>query len=430
MKKTTIIIFFLIALLKTQAQDYLIGFAGAGASTTVDSVIVENATQCTSLILSGSDILNLLVTVGINDFSGSSDNSLHIYPNPMTGSCSVDFEATAQGITTLELFDQCGKRIMEVQELLSKGHHTYSLSGIRSGLYMLKIESDKFSYTAKIVSNNTQSGKTDIRHIETAPGINKQITITNTVMPMNLNGGKSVIDMPYTTGDILKFTGKSGNYRTVFILVPTQNQTVTFNFVACSDADSNHYAVVQIGTQLWMAENIKVGVKISGTQDQTNNGIIEKYCYNDADNNCTIYGGLYKWNEMMQYATTPGVQGICPTGWHLPTDVEWTTLTDYLLGRPVAGGKMKETCTALWWSPNVAATNSSGFTGLPGGRCGDGGYFDGMSGMAFFWGSTQFSAPLAENWQLSYFAPHVNGGTTFKTEGYSVRCVQDQQKVR
>jgi uncharacterized protein (TIGR02145 family) len=119
-----------------------------------------------------------------------------------------------------------------------------------------------------------------------------------------------------------------------------------------------------------MAENLNVGTKINSTSDgqlQTDNEILEKYCYNNDIANCNIYGGMYEWNEAMQYDTTEGAQGICPDGWHIPTDAEWTTLTTFLGGESVAGGKMKEAGFAHWYSPNTGATNESGFTGLPGG---------------------------------------------------------------
>jgi len=99
---------------------------------------------------------------------------------------------------------------------------------------------------------------------------------------------------------------------------------------------------------------------INGTEGMSNNWLIEKYCYDNNSDNCDEYGGLYQWNEMMEYTTTPGVQGICPTGWHLPTINEWTLLVDYLGGMTVAGGKMKETGTVHWRTPNIGATNESG----------------------------------------------------------------------
>ena len=190
--------------------------------------------------------------------------------------------------------------------------------------------------------------------------------------------------------------------------------------------DGKVYTTVSIGSQCWMAENLNVGVRIDGFQDQANNSIIEKYCYNDDNTNCNTYGALYQWNEAMQYLTTPGVQGICPTGWHLPSDAEWTALTDFLGGESIAGGKMKETGTAHWLYPNTGATNSSGFTALPGGNRDNNGYFVNLTTTASFWSSTEYSSTRAWHRHLYY----DNEGVTrcyynTKADGFSARCVHD-----
>jgi len=137
--------------------------------------------------------------------------------------------------------------------------------------------------------------------------------------------------------------------------------------------ESKYVNLVRIGTQIWMGENVNAGTRINSSEDQTdNNGKIEKYCYNDMDFYCETYGGLYQWREMMQYNPSDTgdigtTQGICPEGWHLPTGKEWAKLIEYLGGDSIAGGKMKETGTGHWLSPNTCATNESGFTALPGG---------------------------------------------------------------
>ena len=194
-----------------------------------------------------------------------------------------------------------------------------------------------------------------------------------------------------------------------------------------SDArDGKTYNTVLIGTQCWFAQNLNVGTKVLGSVNQTNNSIIEKYCYNDDDANCAIYGGLYQWDEAMQYSTTEGVKGICPTGWHLPTDAEWTTLTTFLGDENIAGGKMKEAGTAHWLSPNTGATNSSGFTALPGGfRNDDGGYFGSLTYSAYFWSSSQSAAPTAWTRHLRYDFEVVSWPNHYKTYGFTGRCVQD-----
>ena len=184
-----------------------------------------------------------------------------------------------------------------------------------------------------------------------------------------------------------------------------------------------------------MAQNLNIGTRIAGATEQTNNTTIEKYCYSNSEANCDVYGGLYQWNEMMNYSTTPGVQGICPTGWHLPIDAEWCTITTYLdatvncsttgWSGTNAGGKMKETGTSHWTSPNTGATNSSGFTALPGGDREINGSFSALDAGGTFWSSTNYSA--ADSWYrfLYYVNANVNRDHWSKCMGFSVRCVKD-----
>jgi uncharacterized protein (TIGR02145 family) len=203
--------------------------------------------------------------------------------------------------------------------------------------------------------------------------------------------------------------------------------------VVCGQTFSDHrdgkvYSTVQIGTQCWMAQNLNVGTRINGSVDQTNNSptpFIEKYCYDNNEANCDIYGGLYQWNEMMQYSTTPGRQGICPTGWHLPTNAEWTTLITYLGGESVAGGKMKETGTTHWASPNTEATNSSGFTGLPGGYRYSNGTMYYIWHNGTWWSSTDHLTTDAWSRYLLYDNANVNRSYNSKSCGNSIRCLKD-----
>ncbi|MBM3435324.1 MAG: hypothetical protein FJY07_03790, partial [Bacteroidetes bacterium] len=168
--------------------------------------------------------------------------------------------------------------------------------------------------------------------------------------------------------------------------------------------DGKTYPTVLIGTQCWMAKNINIGTRIEGVNNASNNGIIEKYCTGNLESNCNVYGGLYQWSEMMQYTTTPGTQGICTPGWHLPTDNELKTLegtvdSQYGVGNPVwdltgdrgldAGGNLKETGVSHWAFPNNGATNSSGFTALPGGARNTDGTYPGLTIYGRFWTSTE-----------------------------------------
>jgi len=189
--------------------------------------------------------------------------------------------------------------------------------------------------------------------------------------------------MVYNTTDCKIYVYRECNSKWTEVAFGTNTFDAATGTFTCGDVlidsrDGKSYNTVQVGTQCWMKENLNIGTMVNGSINQTDNGTIEKYCHGDNSSNCTTYGGLYQWDELMQYGTAEGSQGICPTGWHVPTDAEWCILENYVDAGTVscatisyrggnAGGNLKETGTAHWQSPNTGATNSFGFTGLPGG---------------------------------------------------------------
>ena len=201
--------------------------------------------------------------------------------------------------------------------------------------------------------------------------------------------------------------------------------------------DGKVYPTVQIGSQCWMTKNLNIGTKVTGLTEPANNSTIGKYCFNDDEAYCNIYGGLYNWAEMVQYLNgatnttswspvpTGNVQGICPTGWHIPTDAEWTTLTTYLGGENGAGGKLKETSTTHWNSPNTGATNESGFTSVPAGnRYYDGSFFSlGLNG--YWWSSTENDPSNSWGRSMYFYDSDVSRNYFGKYYGFSVRCLQN-----
>jgi uncharacterized protein (TIGR02145 family) len=191
--------------------------------------------------------------------------------------------------------------------------------------------------------------------------------------------------------------------------------------------DNKAYNTVLIGSQCWMAQSLNYGVRINSAQEQTNNGIAEKYCYDNLESNCNVYGGLYHWDEAMQYSTTTGVQGICPPSWHLPSNLEWGTLKTFLGGESIAGGKMKETGTAHWLSPNTGATNSSGFTALGGGYSmwfpTDSWFSDIKINAYFVTGGLVYSTIIA--YGCYYYTGELIGMDASNDYGFSVRCIKD-----
>jgi uncharacterized protein (TIGR02145 family) len=185
------------------------------------------------------------------------------------------------------------------------------------------------------------------------------------------------------------------------------------------------YNTVQVGTQCWLKENLNVGTRINGNMEQTDNGTIEKYCYGDLETNCDTYGGLYQWNELMQFSTIPGIQGICPPGWHVPTDEEWSLLTTFLGGESVSGGKLKEVGTTHWSSPNTGAANTSGFTALGGGLRHAAGTFGSLKEYGYFQSSSENSMTNAWTRYVNNTLTSVARNLNNKSIGFSVRCVKD-----
>ncbi len=183
------------------------------------------------------------------------------------------------------------------------------------------------------------------------------------------------------------------------------------------DTDGNPYNTVEIGTQCWMLENLNIVVGNS-------------WCYYDNPSNCDTYGRLYDWTTIMNgsgssNSVPSGVQGICPNGWHLPSDAEWDILVNYLGGSSVAGGKIKESGTTHWQVPNIDATNESGFTALPGGKRTPAGTFISKSQAAYFWTSYEYNSADAYVRSVQYNVNSVLQWTHDKNYGYSVRCLKD-----
>ena len=194
-----------------------------------------------------------------------------------------------------------------------------------------------------------------------------------------------------------------------------------------TDIDGNGYDTVHIGTQIWLKQNLKVthyrnGDPIPNITDdiQWQNLTTGAYCdYNNDANNSTTYGRLYNWHAVGES------RNIAPTGWHVATDAEWTTLTDYLGGADVAGGKLKEAGFTHWQSPNTGATNETGFTALP---CGyrnlDGAFLD-IGNYGYWWDATEYDSNYAWYRSMIYSLNYVYGYYVNKEFGFSVRCVRD-----
>jgi len=198
-------------------------------------------------------------------------------------------------------------------------------------------------------------------------------------------------------------------------------------FVA--DLDGNEYKTITMGTQTWMAENLRTTTlndhtAISAVTDHADWASMASsaYCwYENVASNSEVAarcGALYNWQ-------TVSSGNLCPDGWHVPTQEEYNILVDYVGGTEIAGAKLKENGTKNWNRPNTMATNLSGFTALPCGGRQDAGTFTGIGEAAFFWTATEFSAAEGVAVVLSYNSANYQEITPDKKAGLSVRCLKD-----
>jgi len=190
------------------------------------------------------------------------------------------------------------------------------------------------------------------------------------------------------------------------------------NYGSLTDTrDGKTYRTVVIGSQTWMAENLNYNASGSA-------------CYNNAPDSCAKYGRLYDWATVMDGASSStlspsGVQGICPSGWHVPSDAEWTALTIAVGGWSTAGTKLK---SATGWNTGsgcIPGTNDYGFSALPGGNGFSGGNFNYAGNYGIWWSATEKDASLTRGRFMYYDNDDMDSGSGSKTHLYSLRCVRD-----
>jgi len=176
--------------------------------------------------------------------------------------------------------------------------------------------------------------------------------------------------------------------------------------------DGKSYPTVLIGNQCWMAGNLNYGTLITSSSHQRDNCINEKYCYQDLSANCAVRGANYQWDELMRYDDTPGLQGLCPPAWHVPTEVEWNTLFAFYTNNGFAGSPLKY-------------SGYSGFNALLGGVSHLNRQWDFNGFATFFWSSTAHGPNKAWSHGMNDYNPSVSFYPSSTANAFSVRCIKD-----
>jgi len=343
------------------------------------------------------------------------------YPNPVKDQSIISMFIPEKGIMNVMVTDVQGKLIISSDWQLDKGNHSFRLTPGSSNLFFLTALWKGESRSIKILSSEPNTGMSCM--LEYIGKSDKETT---------LRASKNKSDRTMPESGILD--------------APVANETYTFQFatnIPCPgtptvEYEEQVYNTIQVFSQCWLKENLNVGTMINGNQSQTNNAIKEKYCYNNEPDSCAKYGGLYQWEEMMQYFSQQGTQGICPTGWHLPTDEEWKVLegavdTKYGIGDPVwdleedyrgfdAGENLQATSGCYY---EVNGTDLFGFSGLPGGFRYYYGGFNDIGSYDHWWTSTGDNIYTAWMRSLICGSPGVTQSSMSEVYGLSVRCIRD-----
>lgn len=418
----------LVVNISIQAQDYLINFALLGENGTPDSVLVENQNQSTNITLNGDDVLHLVQnTTAI--FDGASDGeALVVYPNPIHTSGTLVFYNAQKENVHVGIYNFQGGLLAQETALLEPGDFSCRLEGLGSGAYVVKVSTAGKARSVVVVSSTAAQTEPsiDFLHSDYVPS-GREPKIVN-------QSPQATIEMQYNDGETLKFTAFLANSTSIEELVPTSSGQIDFNFAPpadgpgepVTDIDGNTYETVWIGGLNWMAENLKTtkyndDVSIDLLTDNTAwaNNATGAYCWldNNEAQNAEIYGALYNW-----IAVQSGM--LCPDGWHVPTDAEWTMLEDYIAGGGHSGSEATALKATSGWPSDGNGTDDYGFAALPGDMRFDNGNFSDYD-FGYWWTATGYDTDNA--WFRGMYGNYseVYRSQYSKSSGFSVRCVRD-----
>src|ERR1035437_1005379 len=336
------------------------------------------------------------------------------YPNPFNPRTRIEITLPNNGNVKVELYNQIGQKVRaDIEKYFTAGnnHIDLELNGLANGFYIARINVDgRYSVIRKLMlmygsqhlitsSTGSNSGLSKSNPLGS---ISLSASLDSLVATSTIIGRKTFLNLPNLTGNTLDL----GNM--IIERYCSGIPTVTYS--------GKTYNTIQIGTQCWLKENLDVGIMVKGSVQQTNNGTIEKYCWGDDPAYCKTYGGLYQWNEAMQYVTTPGTKGICPTGWHIPTYAEFQTLSTAVGGD---GNALKAI------GQGSTSTNTNGFLALLGGYRNSYIFFIRLGLDTDIWSSTEYFATNANYMNLN----NNDGNVTFynytEETALSIRCTKD-----
>lgn len=444
LKKNAIVVFFSIVVslgMYAQRSSHELTFTAIDSTSHVrlDSIRVMNRTQGSETSIYWPDTAltviidpgDLLLYIGYSTCSPAGTGEINTgkrpfqlsqnHPNPLKDQSMIPLYVPSKGVVDMTVSDVLGRVLLNSSFMLGEGHHAFRFTPGDGMLFFLIAHYEGETSTITMLATEGKNGRKCM--LEYA--------------------GSSEPEFPQkapekTTADFIRASGIPDH--------PLGDKTYTFQFatnIPCPgtptvEYEGQVYNTIQIYSQCWLKENLNVGVMIPGSDEMGENGVFEKYCYDDDENNCDVYGGLYQWGEMMQYTSQEGTQGICPPGWHLPLDEDWKVLegavdSNYGIGDPEwdvfeswrgfdAGILLKST---NGWAYSGNGSDLFGFVALPGGFRQNNGNFEEVT-LSGAWWSSMTAGGYGWYHFLSYGSSKVWWHHTYWDYGMSVRCLRDQ----
>ncbi len=441
MKKLYLFCSFMIFVTLTMAQEIQLTFDAENIEDKIDSIIVLNHRTGQVLKLLGNEILVLNNISTNTGFTNGVIDEGFIYPNPTDGFSYLNYISSEQGDVELRVYNSSGHLLGNHSNLLPPGNHQFKVTFPMNGFYVVSLMKNQDVKNFKAINLGKNQQDFQIHYM----GINGNGN-ENDMVEKSVSVNKS---MNYREGDILHFTLYSANMIAIMTETPTISKNLKVNFHKCIDPDNRNYKTVKIGDQIWMAENLAYLPSVSPSSQGSASA--PHYYVNGYQGidvaaakqhaNYKTYGVLYNWPAAMAGAASSSanpskVQGVCPAGWHLPSDAEWKQLEMALgMTRSQAdasglrgnnqGTQLK---TTSGWASNGNGTNTSGFSALPGGCRFDGiGTFHSVGNNGYWWSSTELGSSHAWFRGLDKRTDYVyveRVGSS-KAYGISVRCVRD-----
>lgn len=415
--KTALFALLFPAISATAALPYDMTFVGRGETTTVETVMVENITRGSSLTLSGTDVLRLTDTpTSIDESVLFEQQTVLVHPNPSRGEAMLTFLVPQSGKVGISLVNLAGQMVLTNQFTLEAGKHSAVLPAMPGGIYMVSLyyadgttKSLKwysigdamigFPVTIRLHENTgaelplVKAGKTSSSPakskgvtrlvIDEKQALQEPIDGKLLIKPLSreIDENATVIEMYFEEGDLLRFTGSSGNRKCIVMNAPTLSHNITFDFYTCTDASGNHYAIVNAGGLLWMAEDLRMvrqGMSlVSNAADWTDTYSAEdpKVAYYNYDNANSNQGAFFNYAAAV---------AALPAGWKLPTQGEIDYMINSLGGYTDAVAKLKSRTDGAW-NVQPAGLDSISFSGVAAGQLNTKGTFQGKGSLMRYW---------------------------------------------